>query len=164
MFSGQMSSPQAFTNCVKLCRRNVLLTCITKRQPHHPEDSQLWIRFLFSLLTHPSQLDHPNHELLTSLFHPSVSSILYFCINVNSSFVQLFLNILYSADEKWTHTVTHKSWAQGCRNDYILYCGSSHLWILTLLHVTHLVPKIFRRVLDFWKICATVCVHVHTHH
>jgi len=44
-------------------------------------------------------------------------------------------------------------------------CGSSEL---TLLHVTHLAPQIFGRVLDFWKICATgcvcVCADTHTFH
>jgi len=38
--------------------------------------------------------------------------------------------------------------------------GSSEL---TLLHVTHLAPQIFGRVLDFWKICAMVCIHTCTH-
>jgi hypothetical protein len=33
-------------------------------------------------------------------------------------------------------------------------CGSS-VW--NLLHVTHLAPRILRRLLDFWNICVSLC-------
>ena len=63
-------------------------------------------------------------------------------------------------------------WVKGCTNpghlgNRILYhgghniCGSS-VW--NMLYVILLAPRIFRWLLDFWKICVplhvTVCVHM----
>jgi len=89
-------------------------------------------------------------------------------MNVNSPFVQPFLNILCSVDEKGTHTVTHKSWAPGCLDDYILYRGTSRLWILR----TDPASCHPSGTSNFWKgprflenlcnwVCVCVCRHTH---
>jgi len=44
-----MSSPQAFTNCVQIHEKDVLLTYVIERNLYHPEASQLRLR-LRSLL------------------------------------------------------------------------------------------------------------------